>query len=124
MLIGGYELLLEKIGAGSRVGAFSTSLGPRYIPVNTPYGAIWTVALLPIVIEAYDTPFFTTEILISFLLCGLRLQAFCKAVSARGYAPRPFVLRIFSFHDVHWIFRALWTKRKGTNSRQRLSCSS
>ena len=83
-MIGGYKLLLEKIGGGSRVGGFSTSLGPRYIPVNTPYGVIWKVALLPVVIEAYDTPVFTTEILISFMLCGLSLRRFAK----------PFVLEV------------------------------
>ena len=75
------------------------------------------VAFLPSVTEAYDTLLSMNKILTSFLWCGLRLRAFCKAFCGRGYAPHPF-LQGFSLPRREFDHSAPWTKRKKINSGQ------
>ena len=54
-----------------------------------PYAlrTISTAVLSLVIIEVYSTSLFGNKVVTSFLWCGQRLRAFCKASCAQAYAP-------------------------------------
>lgn len=117
-LLGRCRQHLKGICARNGVGGRSSASNSRWNSVNTSLAAISMVAPLPVIIEAYDTPVLTNEIMTSFLCCG-RLRALCKAFCSLWCLP-PFAVMGFPLT----ISRALWMKRTMINTREKLSRNS
>lgn len=64
-------------------------------PKNISYEGVSTVAFLPLIIEAYNTPFFTSKILTSFCGVGYTYGSL-QTLLCSQLCPSPFSIRSFS----------------------------
>ena len=92
-------------------GRVLVCLGPALKLSKHPLRAILTVALLPVVIKAYDTPLCTNKILTLCLWCGLRLRRFAKP-SVCGVVLHTLCCKGFSFYGVARYFKLFERKEK------------
>ena len=81
--------------------------------MDTPYGTVLTVAFSSVVIEVYDTLFWTNKILTLSLGCGLRLGVLQRLLRA-GLCSAPFAERAFPSTTSLDISRSLNEKERGT----------
>ena len=96
---------------GDSRGGVLACLGSALKLSKHPLRAILTVALSPVVVEAYDTPLCTNKLLTLFLWCGLCLRRFAKP-SVHGVVLRTLCCKGFSFYGVARYFTLFECKEK------------